>query len=116
MDQLIEFTFDALGVDPEEHPLIITEQPFAPRLQRERLLQILFETYNVPMMYPGLHPVCALFASGRTSGLVVDSGEGVTHCVPIYQGEMLSHAVIRTPIAGYDISQCLAKQLGKSYR
>jgi len=53
----------------------------------------MFETFNVPSLYLAIQAVLALYSSGRTTGLVLDSGAGVTHTVPIYEGYALPHAV-----------------------
>jgi actin-related protein len=53
----------------------------------------MFEVFNVPCLYVSVQGVLALYASGRTSGVVLDSGDGVSHTVPIYEGYAIPHAI-----------------------
>ena len=69
----------------------------------------MFETFNVPAMYLCLQPVLTLYASGRTTGFVLDSGDSVTHAVPIYEGFALNHAVLRLGFGGRNLTQHLAQ-------
>lgn len=69
----------------------------------------MFETFNVPQFYLANQQVLALFASGKTTGIVVDSGYAVTHTVPIYEGFALSHAIQKIPLAGRDLTEYLIR-------
>lgn len=84
----------------KQHPVLLTEAPLNPSKNREKAAEIFFETFNVPAMYIAVQSVLGLYASGRTSGVVLDSGDGVTQCVPVYEGFVLPHAITRIDLAG----------------
>jgi actin len=89
----------------------MTESPLNPLRNREIITELMFEKYKVPGFYLAIQAVLALFESGRTTGLVVDSGYGQTHVCPIYEGYALPHGILSTNIAGNDLTKYMLKLL-----
>jgi actin-related protein 3 len=103
--------FKYLRCEPEDHLFLLTEPPLNAPENREYVAEIMFESFNVPGLYIAVQAVLALAASMASkhggqdmSGTVVDSGDGVTHVIPVAEGYVIGSAIKHIPIAGRDIT------------
>ncbi|KAG8521482.1 Actin-related protein T1 [Galemys pyrenaicus] len=112
MEQLWEYLFEnELRLKPYQQPVLMTEPSLNPRETREKMVEVMFENFNVPAFYLSNHAVVALYASAAVTGLVLDSGYGITCTVPIYEGYSLPHAVTKLYMGGKDITEHLTRHL-----
>jgi len=98
---------EQLGAKSSEHPVLLTEAPNNPIQNREKAAEIMFEHLSVPALHVSIQAVLSLYASGRTTGCVLDSGDGVTHAVPVYEGFALNNSIRRVDIAGRNVTEYL---------
>ena len=120
MEKIWHHTFyNELRVTPSEvQGVLVTEAPRNPKANREKMLTVMFETFEVANMYVAIQAVMSLYANGRSTGLVVDSGDGVTHTVPVFEGFSIPHAIEKMEIAGRvitDYAQKLLLESGHSF-
>ncbi|MFX0063791.1 MAG: rod shape-determining protein [Candidatus Hermodarchaeota archaeon] len=109
MEQVWEYVFDPdLRTNPHEHPVLLTESPQNPSLNREKMAEIFFEKFDVPAIAIVSSAALSLIASGRTTGLIVDMGAGGTNIVPIYDNLALNHAKKWLNINGRDITEYIS--------
>ena len=103
--------YSEMRVVPEEISILITEGPRTSRKNREKLTEILFETFNVKRLHIANSSMVGLYSYGKTSGLIVDSGYNVTSTVPVYEGYPLAHASLKINIGGEDLSKNLLSMI-----
>ncbi|KZV96780.1 Actin/actin-like protein [Exidia glandulosa HHB12029] len=112
MKHLWDYTFnEKLRIDPSGRKILLTEPPMNPKVNRQKMAQVMFEEYGFGGVYVAIQAVLTLYAQGLTTGVVVDSGDGVTHIVPVYDGYALPHLTRRLDIAGRDVTRYLIKLL-----
>jgi actin, other eukaryote len=105
--------YNELRVAPEGPPILMTDHSKPPNSSRERMTQILFELFSAPAFYVSIQALLALHASGRTTGIVLDCGDGVTQTVPIYEGFAIPGAIGRFDLGGRDLTDYLMKSLAE---
>ncbi|XP_057315033.1 actin-related protein 2 [Hydractinia symbiolongicarpus] len=108
-----DYTFGEtkLNVNPKECKVLLTEPPLNPSKNREKMVEVMFEKYGFDGVYIAIQAVLTLYAQGLLTGVVIDSGDGVTHICPVYEGFALPHLTRRLDIAGRDITKYLIKLL-----
>ena len=112
LEKLWDATLDNAGILlPEAFPVMIIESPTTTIQDRQNWAELLFEKYKIPSLCFGNSSACTVFASGRTSGLVVDCGAGLTTTVPVFEGLALKHAEICIQHGGQDTTALLKKIL-----
>jgi actin-related protein 2 len=112
MGHLYDYTFfEKLKINPKECKIMLTEPPGNPTSNREKMVQTMFEKYGFKGCYVAIQAVLVLYAQGLLTGVVVDSGDGVTHIVPVYEGFSLPHLTKRLEVAGRDVTKYLIKLL-----
>ncbi|XP_052369067.1 actin-related protein 2-A-like [Oncorhynchus keta] len=111
MKHLWDYTFgpEKLNIDSRNCKILLTEPPMNPTKNREKIIEVMFETYQFSGVYIAIQAVLTLYAQGLLTGVVVDSGDGVTHICPVYEGFSLPHLTRRLDIAGRDITRYLIK-------
>uniref|UniRef100_A0A7E4URU8 Actin-related protein n=1 Tax=Panagrellus redivivus TaxID=6233 RepID=A0A7E4URU8_PANRE len=107
------YSVEELQANPAQHPVLLTEAPLNPAKNRLKAAEIFFETFNVPAFHCQIQAVLSLYSCGRTTGVVLDSGDGVTHIVPVFNGFAIDHGIQRIDVAGRDVTKYLRTLLLK---
>ena len=103
--------FEKLNIDPKDHKIMLTEAPLNPKDNRKKTIQTMFEKYQFAGAHMSIQAMLVLYAQGLLTGVVVDSGDGVTHVVPVYDGFVPQHLIRRLDVAGRHITRYLIKLL-----
>ena len=103
--------YDCLFTQPEEHPVLLTESPLCPRSNREKMTQIMFETFNTPAIYISSSLLLSLYGAGRLTGIVLEIGHTTSYTVPILKGYTIPNAALRHEISGIQLTDFLIKSL-----
>ncbi|KAK7203159.1 actin family [Myxozyma melibiosi] len=112
MTHLWDYAFyERMQIDPTGRKILLTEPPMNPLSNREKMVDTMLEKYNFGGVYVAIQAVLALYAQGLSSGVVVDSGDGVTHIVPVYESTVLNHLTRRLDVAGRDVTRQLINLL-----
>jgi len=112
MTHLYNYTFNQrLKIDPREHKIMLTEAANNPKKNRKMLVEAMFEKFNFEGVQVSVQAVLTLYAQGLLTGVVVDSGDGVTHVVPVYEGYTNPQNIQRLDVAGRHLTEYLIKLL-----
>lgn len=112
--------YQYMRCDPEEHYMLLTEPPMNTPDNREYTAEVMFETFNVPGLYIAVQAVLALCASiltkgglngNKVTGTVIDSGDGVTHVIPVVEGYVIGSCIKHIPLAGRDVTNYVVQML-----
>jgi len=116
LEALWDYIFnEGLMIDPSEHPLFVSECSWNTRNIREKLTELAFEKYQVQAFYVAKNAVLSAFSSGRSTGLILDSGGGTTSAVPVSDGYVLKKGIIKQNFGGEFLSQQAATLIESLY-
>jgi len=112
MQYVWDYTFqEKLKVTPSECKIMLTEAPLNPVANRKKMAEVMFEKHGFKAAYVSIQAVLTLYAQGLMSGVVVDSGDGVTHIVPVLEGYTFPSLTRRLDVAGRDVTRYLIRLL-----
>ena len=100
-----------LVLESNEHPIMLTEPPHNPPKSRERMVERLFEKFNVPAVFLAKQPVLSSFAVGRTTSLVLDLGHSGTTATAVHDGYALQRSIQHSPIGGETLSKLILQDM-----
>jgi centractin len=105
---IFKYIYQNLEIDNEEiseHPILITEPLLNPYSNREKIASALFENLSAPAIFFASQPILSLFSTSSTSGVILESGEGVTQSCVVYEGYSIPNTYIRNNYGGKDVTE-----------
>ncbi|KAM3848907.1 actin-like protein 7A [Vipera latastei] len=105
-----------MRIRPEEHAVLVSDPPLSPTTNREKYAEMIFETFSTPAMHIAYQSRLSMYSYGKTSGLVVESGHGVSYVVPIYEGYTMPNITERVDYAGSDVTQYLMNLINENIK
>ena len=113
-EKILQYVFDnELKITPEENNILLSESIVNPKPIREKMGQILFETFNSLSVYIAAQPLLALYSAGCTTGVVVDIGDGICHTTPFNEGYVVHSGVYNTSLSGKKLTEYLSELLAQ---
>ena len=112
MEKIWIHTFqNELRVNSDERNILIDDNPGAPKINREKITQLMFENFNVQGLFICVQPMLSLYSVGKSTGLIIDSGEDSTNIVPIIEGYSFPYSITKSLFGGKNITKFLADKL-----
>lgn len=107
-----DYAFQSLKIQKfHELGVLLTEAPLNPLKNREKMCEVMLEHYGFHKFHVATQAVLTLYAQGLMTGVVIDSGDGVTHIIPVYEGHVITHLIKRLDVAGRSVTKYLIKLL-----
>lgn len=114
MEKIWNYIFtNQLHIESSSHPILLTDDTLNTKENREQMIQIMFEKFNVPLFYVAKQSVLSLYSAGRLNGVVLDSGDSATLATPIYGGYYITNTAVPMNIGGSDVTSTLQKFLNE---
>lgn len=112
MEKIWSHTFsNELKVSPEERNILTSDSPISPKMNREKITQLMFEKFNVQGLFICIRPMLSMYCIGKTSALVVESGDDLTQVVPVNEGYFFPYSITKSNLGGKTVTELLIKKL-----
>lgn len=114
MEQILHYIFnDELRISPKDLRVLLTEPSLNPKINREKLVEIMFETFGASGVHIANQALLSLYCSGLTTGLILDCGFGLTQAVPVLDNNVVQDGIVTSDLAGSDLTLHMANMLSQ---